>query len=125
MALKFFLDANLPKALARASARHAVHLDVLRAPDVGLAEAGDPEILEFAAKEGRITVSRDKKTMRDFAAERIRAMKSMPGLLVVRPAFLHRNAGIATLVAELKLIAEASNAEEWEGVIQFIPFLYA
>jgi hypothetical protein len=47
----------------------------------------------------------------------------MPGLLVVRAGFAVGGAGIEILARELELIATASDARDWEGVIQFIPFL--
>jgi predicted nuclease of predicted toxin-antitoxin system len=122
--IKFLLDANTSKALARALARHAPEIDVLRLQDTPAAEAQDPEVLEFAAAEGRVLVSRDKRTLRDFALERVEAGKPMPGLLVIRRAFLERQAGIGVLVKELKLIGGASTPSEWEGVVGFIPYLY-
>ena len=125
MPFRFLLDANTSKALSRALARHVPELDVLRLQDTPVAEAPDPEVLEFAAAQGRVLVSRDKRTLRDFARERVEAGKSMPGLLLVRRAFLDRQAGIGVLVKELKLIAGASTPSEWEGVVEFIPYLYA
>lgn len=121
MPVKFLLDANTSKALAHALARHAPELDVLRLQNTPFAEAPDHEVLEFAAAQGRVLVSRDKRTLRDFALERVQAGKSMPGLLVVRRAYLDRQAGIGALVHELKLIAGASNPSEWEGIVEFIP----
>ena len=76
MALKLLLDANTSKALSRALARHAPELDVLRVQDTPHAEAKDPVVLEFAAAESRILVSRDKKTLCNFAIERIEAGKA-------------------------------------------------
>jgi hypothetical protein len=96
----------------------------MRVQQVGLRTASDPEILAFAAAEGRIVVSRDKATMREFAVKRVHSGESMPGLLVVRPGFLVRGAGLGTVLDELLLIAAASDAEEWLGVIQYIPFLF-
>ena len=124
MPFRFLLDANISKALARALSRHAPELEVLRLQDTPVSDSPDAEVLEFAAVEGRVLVSRDKRTLRDFAIERVRAGKSMPGLLVVRRAFLDRQAGISALVSELKLIAGASAPSEWEGVVEFIPYLY-
>ena len=124
MAVKLLLDANTSKALSRALARHAPDVDVLRLQDTALVDAKDPVVLEFAAAEGRILVSRDKRTLRDFAIERIEAGKPMPGLLIVRRAYLDRQAEIGPIVKELELIAKASFPSDWEGVIEFIPRLY-
>jgi predicted nuclease of predicted toxin-antitoxin system len=121
--VRFLLDANTSKALARALARHAPELDVLRLQETPLQEGKDPEVLEYAASEGRVLVSRDKRTLSDFALEWLQAGKPMPGLLIIRREFLDRQAGIGVLVKELKLIAGASHSAEWEGVIQFIPYL--
>jgi predicted nuclease of predicted toxin-antitoxin system len=38
-------------------------LDVVRVVDVGLGGRSDPEILEWAAREGRVVVSRDRATL--------------------------------------------------------------
>jgi hypothetical protein len=121
--VKYLLDANLPRALLHGLKRRQPNLDVLRVQQVGLRNASDSGILAFAAEEGRIVVSRDKATMREFAAQRIRARDPMPGLLVVRPRFLTRGAGLATVIEELLLIGEGSQPEEWHDVVQFIPFL--
>ncbi len=49
----------------------------------------------------------------------------MPGLLLVRRGFAVSGAGIGILAAELELIATATDPSDWEGVIRFVPFLYA
>lgn len=96
---------------------------MLRLVDTPHSEAEDSEVLELAATEGRIVVSRDKKTLRDFAPERVSAGKRMAGLLVVRRRYLDRQAGISAVVEALQLVAAASEPSEWEGVIDFIPYL--
>ena len=83
MNVKYLIDADLPRALFHGLVRRSTGLDVLRVQQVGLSSATDPEILTFAAKEGRITISRDKSTMLDYAAERMKHGEPMPGLLLV------------------------------------------
>jgi len=63
--------------------------------------------------------------MRHFAAERVRKGQPMTGVLVVHKRFAVGGAGIGILVNELELIAGASEAAEWDGVVQFIPFLFS
>ena len=122
--IKYLLDADLPRALFQGLKRRQPSLDVLRVQQVGLRTASDPDILAFAAAEGRIVVSRDKATMREFAAARIRDGEPMPGLLVVRRGYLLRGTGLGPLIEELLTIAEGSDTEEWFAVIQFVPFLF-
>ena len=125
MAVRFLLDADMPKALATALRRKSPPVEVRRVQEVGLRTAADEAILEFAARDGRIVVSRDKATMRRFATERIKKAEPMRGLLVVRRGFAIGGIGIGVLASELELIASATDPSDWEGVIQFIPFLGA
>ena len=55
--------------------------------------------------------------MRPCAEERLKLGLSMTGLILVRQA-----AALGQVIDDLVLIAEASNAEEWEGKIVFLPF---
>jgi predicted nuclease of predicted toxin-antitoxin system len=122
--VKYLLHADLPAALYRGLKRRRRDLDVIRVHHDGLSAAGDPDVMSFAAESDRILVTRDKATMRDFTAARVQACEKMPGLLVVRPRFCTRQGGgIGLVIEELLLIAEYTDAEEWDGLIQFIPFL--
>jgi predicted nuclease of predicted toxin-antitoxin system len=121
VAVKFLLDADLPRALFTALQREAPELDVLRVQQAGLRTAADPDILAFAAKEGRILVTKDKATMRDFAAERIARGEPMPGLLIIRPAYLRGLRGLGEIVRELIGTNRLSDAKDWEAVLRFIP----
>jgi predicted nuclease of predicted toxin-antitoxin system len=123
--VKYLLDADLPAALYRGLKRRDRNLDVIRVHHVGLSNADDPAVLSFAAESNRIVVSRDKSTMRDFAAARIRAGEKLPGLLVVRPRFCaSQGGGLRLVIEDLLLIAKCSRAEEWNNLILFVPFFF-
>ena len=122
MAVRYLLDADLPAALFTGLKREDARLDVLRVQHVALATAEDPEVLAFAAAEGRILVSKDKATMQDFAGERIERGERMPGLLLVRPSYLRRRlAGLGEVIRELCRIHRQTDSADWENVIRFIP----
>lgn len=121
MAVKFLLDADLPRALFTALLREEPTLDVLRVQQAGLRTAADPDILAFAAEEGRVLVTKDKATMCDFAAERLARGEGMSGLLIIRPAFLRGLRGLGAIVRELLHLHRSSDAKDWDGVIRFIP----
>jgi predicted nuclease of predicted toxin-antitoxin system len=62
VAVKYLLDADLPRALFTGLRREDPKIDVVRVQQVGLREATDPKILAFAAIEERIVVTKDKAT---------------------------------------------------------------
>jgi hypothetical protein len=46
----------------------------------------------------------------------------MPGLLLVRPGFARRHGrGLNAVIEDLLLMAECSEAHEWNGLIQYVP----
>jgi len=59
-------------------------LDVVRVVDVGLGGKPDLEVLEWAAREGRVVVSRDRATLSAEAAQRVSQGRPMPGLILLR-----------------------------------------
>lgn len=121
MAVKYLLDADLPRALFTGLRREDPGIDVVRVQQVGLREASDPEILALAASEERIVVTKDKATMRDSAGQRMKQGERMSGLLVVRPSYLRGLSGLGPVIAELCRVNASSDASDWENVIRFIP----
>jgi hypothetical protein len=75
----------------------------------------DPDVLAIAAREGRVLVSHDRRTMPYHFGEFIMTNTS-PGLIIVS-----QHLSIATAVEELVLIWAATEAEEWLNQIKSIP----
>ena len=114
--VKFLFDEDFNGRVVRGLRRRLPNLDTRTVPQVGLRKAPDPTILEQAASEGRVVVSHDHNTMRYYAEERLMDGLPMPGLILVRQDYL-----IGQAIEELVLIAEATTAEEWRGLIIFFP----
>src|SRR5688572_15614367 len=83
MRLAFLADENFNGVVLRAFLDRMPSLDVVRAQDVGLARADDPGVLEWAARNGRILLTHDVRTMTRHAIERVRAGRPMPGVVEV------------------------------------------
>jgi predicted nuclease of predicted toxin-antitoxin system len=81
--LKFLTDENFNEKILMGLLRRNPELDIVRVVDVGLESASDPEILEWAAKEERILLTHDKRTIPAFADQRIAKFLKMPGIFVV------------------------------------------
>lgn len=91
-------------------------IDILRVVDAGLTGAPDEEVLAFAALEGRIVLSRDKATLTDLAYERMGADLAMPGVIM-----LTRHLSIGSVLGELELIITCGKAEDFRGLVYYIP----
>jgi predicted nuclease of predicted toxin-antitoxin system len=113
---RFLADEDFDRDIVIGVLRRLPVLDVARVQDVGLTGAEDPEVLEWAASNGRIVLTHDVNTMITHAWSRLRASRPVPGVLVVRQAL-----PIAVAIEELLMIALCSAAEEWENQIRFLP----
>lgn len=116
MRVRFQADADLDGRILRGLRRVAPEIDIRTAGDAGLAGLEDPEVLRVAAKSGRILVSQDRRTMPAAYFARISADARSPGVLLVREA-----TPISTVIEELVLIWNASDAEEWVDRLVWIP----
>lgn len=89
---------------------------MLRVQDAGLVGAGDPEVLDWAAREGRVLLTHDVATITAYAYERVREGKIMPGVIEVGAKVA---AGQA--IEDILLIAECSLEGEWSGQVHYLP----
>ncbi len=114
--LRFLADENFNNQIFRGVLRRNSDVDIVRVQDVGLAEADDPTVLEWAAQNGRIVLTHDVTTMTNFAYERVQAGLSMPGLFEVS-----RRVPVGLAIEEILLLDECSLEGEWEGQVRFLP----
>ncbi|MBI3328624.1 MAG: DUF5615 family PIN-like protein [Nitrospinae bacterium] len=115
MTVRFQADANLNQIILLAVRRREPAVDFQTAMEGGLAGLNDPEVLRLAAREGRVLVSHDRKTMpRHFFA--FISMDTSAGVLII-PQHL----SVAAAVDDLLLIWYATEAEEWINQIRSLP----
>jgi hypothetical protein len=89
----------------------------LSALRIGLRTAPDTEVLEWAASQGRILLSHDRKTMPKFAYQRVAAGLRMPGVFIIR----NRPEQVGLMAEEVLLVALDSEQDEWKDQVQFLP----
>lgn len=114
--LRLLADENFNNQIVRGILRRNPDVDIVRVQDIGLREADDPTVLEWAALQGRVVLTHDVATMTNFAYERIEAGLAMPGLFEVS-----RRVAVGLAIEEILLIAECSLEGEWEGQVRFLP----
>jgi len=67
MNVTFAADENFSNDIVRGLRRRNNCIDFIRVQDSALSGADDPDVLEWAATEGRILLTHDVRTMVDFA----------------------------------------------------------
>lgn len=122
MSIRFLIDENLRGVLSKAIERHNLSsgypLDVVRVGDVPELPLGtnDPEILSWAAKENRILITDDRKTMRRHLEEFLKTNNYSPGILFLRPHMT-----ISDVLEYLVLISNAGDPKEFVNSFAYIP----
>lgn len=115
MTVQFQADTNLNQIILLAARRREPALDFQTAMEAGLSGVNDPEVLARTAREGRILVTHDRKTMlRHFLT--FIATATSAGVLIV-PQHLP----VTAVVDDILLIWYATEAEEWINQIRFLP----
>src|SRR5262249_45987434 len=114
--LRLLADENFSGPVFRGLRRREPALDSVRVQDVGLSGALDPDVLAWAAREGRLLLTHDVKTMPGHVYDRVRAGLAMPGVIEV-PELMP----IGQAIDEILIVAGASQEGEWEGQIIWLP----
>jgi hypothetical protein len=115
MKIRFQADNDLNQNIVRAVRRHNILIDFQTAHEAKLHNLSDEEVLAFAAGEERILVSHDRRTMPFYFAEFTSKQTSAGVILISQELPLNQ------AVAELLLIWEASETEEWVNSMLSIP----
>jgi len=113
---RFLADADLNHAIVRGLTRREPTVDFRSAHrPTSLEGMQDMDVLAFAAREERLLVSHDVRTMprhfREFVTDRV-----SPGVFLIAQRLPVGNA-----VEELLLIWAASDQSEWENQLTYVP----
>ncbi len=116
MKIRYQADADLNADIIAGVRRREPLIDFQAADEAGLRGVADPLVLAYAAREGRILVSHDRKTMPRYFATFI-ARESSPGRFIIS-----QNTDVRVAIEELILIWAASEADEWVNTLLTVPF---
>jgi len=114
--LRLLSDENFNNDIVRGLSLRHPELDLVRVQDIGLEDADDPTILDWAAENNRILLTHDRATIPDFAYARLEAKEPMPGVFVLNDRLPVRQA-----IDELLLIDACSEQGEWNGLVLYLP----
>jgi predicted nuclease of predicted toxin-antitoxin system len=114
--IRFQADADLRQAIVAGVIRRQSNVNFQSADEAGLEGIKDPEVLAIAARDSRMLVTHDRKTMPAEFGRFIMSQNSY-GVLI-----LSQSLPIGEAIDALILVWEASTAEEWIDRIVTFPF---
>ena len=115
MAVALYFDVHVPRAIRDQLRLHQV--DVMTAQEDGQGSADDEALLQRAADLGRLLFTQDIR-FKARAYDWQRQGRSFSGL-----AFGHQQgATIGEYVADLELIAKASDPPDWLDRVEYLPY---
>jgi predicted nuclease of predicted toxin-antitoxin system len=114
--MRFLADENFNGKILAGLFAALPDLDIIRAQDSGAHRSPDPELLEWAAQQGRILLTHDVQTITGYAYDRVRAGLPMPGVIEVRVS-----QGIGAAIEDLVLLISASTPDEFEDQVRYVP----
>ncbi len=114
--LRLLSDENFDGHILRGLFRRLPSIDLLRVQDVGLEHTADSEILEWAAAQGRILLTHDRRTVPRFAFERVAEGRRMPGVFVFDDRM-----PVGQAIDELFITVQCSDESEWNDLVTYFP----
>ena len=116
--IRFQADSDIRHRIVLAVRKREPAIDFASAADSDLEGLSDPEVLTLAAKQSRILITHDRNTMLNHFRERLYRGDSSPGVFLVS-----QQEPIGPVVETLLTVWAASESEEWENQVRYLPTL--
>lgn len=118
MKMRFLLDEHLTPRLKPAIQHRNPLIDVLRIgdPDTPPLTTPDHDILDYLSTAQRALITKNRRSMMQHYGEHMASGKTHWGIFIVAPRLT-----IGELAAQIELLWEASEAEEWIDRLQPLP----
>ncbi len=114
MSVRLYMDVHVRRAVTDGLRLRKV--DVLTAQDDEAAKLDDPELLDRATDLGRVLFSQDDDLLRE-AKRRQQSGELFSGVI-----YAHQlNITVGQCIADLELIAKASEPDEWINCTAYLP----
>lgn len=114
--IRFLADENFFRPIVEGVRLREPSADIVTAQDAGLGGFADPDLLAWAAAEGRVLLTHDVQTLVGFAWDRVRAGLPMAGVAVVftPPA-------ISAVIDDLAAAVRHGDPTDWADQVKYLP----
>ena len=114
--IAFLVDQNFNEDIVDGLTRRDAALAFTLARDVGLAQAADPAILEWASNAGLILLTHDRKTIPSYAHDRVSSGLPIPGVFLVDD-----DMPVGKAIEEVLIAAKCLTPEECKDLVRYFP----
>jgi hypothetical protein len=114
--LRLVSDENFNGGIVRGLLRRHPELELVRVQDVGLMQTPDPDLLEWAASQGRVLLSHDFSIVPPAAYQRVGDGKPMPGVSIVPDRM-----PIGQAIDEILFLSIEVQPDEWKDQVLYLP----
>lgn len=116
--IRYLLDENISRAVKSQLLFHAPEIDVICIGDSNAPAYGTPDdkILAWIEQTSYILVSRNRRTMPHHLKTHLAQGNHIPGMLLLK-----RRISLSELIEELVLIWHASEPDEYQDHIRYLP----
>ena len=114
--LRLLIDENVDHRILRGLKSRLLQLNYLLVGQIGMSGFSDLELLSWAAQEGRVIVTHDRKTMIPYAEHCVRRGEPMAGVI-----FIPRKMKIGRAISDLEIIVECLSQNDLRGRIERLP----
>lgn len=114
--IRLLVDENFNGHIVDGLLQRELKLDLVHVRNVGLAEAPDAKILEWAAAHGRVLLTHDRQTVPAFAYGRVAASESMPGVFLINSDMSPGQA-----IDDILVAVHCLSPDECANVVRYFP----
>ncbi|MBX3066057.1 MAG: DUF5615 family PIN-like protein [Anaerolineae bacterium] len=115
--MRFAADENFDGRILDGLRARMPDLDIVRVQDTEMYQSPDDKLLAWLAKENRILLTHDVRTIPRFVFERVRDGLPVPGVIEVHK----EDTSIGTAIDDLEVVIGAGTPEDFENQVKYIP----
>ena len=114
--IRLLVDQNFNGHILDGLTRRDPTVDLTHVRDMGLSAASDATLLEWAATQGRVLLTHDRRTIPRLAYARVAAGQPLPGVFLVRD-----DMPIGQAIDEILLAVHCLAPEECKDIVKYFP----
>jgi hypothetical protein len=114
--LRLLIDENFNGRILRGVKARLPQIDYVLVKQLGMSGFPDLELLRWAARENRVMVTHDKKTMTHWVKDCLKKRERIAGVIIVP-----KQMAIGRAISDLEIMLECLSPAELKDRIEYLP----